>query len=132
MTPCIEEALRLLALAKRDLETFRILHEHPRSTLEAKGFHAQQAVEKALKAVLTSRDVAFPRTHNLEELANLIADSGLAPPLPPRELRRLNPFAVEARYSDPLVPLVSGEEAGNIAAGAVEWANDLIHSQTNS
>ncbi len=29
------------------------------------GFHAQQAVEKALKAALASRDVEFPHAHDL-------------------------------------------------------------------
>jgi HEPN domain-containing protein len=32
-------------------------------------FHCQQAVEKAMKAYLTSHDVAFKRTHDLDELA---------------------------------------------------------------
>ena len=36
---------------------------------DAVGFHAQQAVEKAMKAVLVLEGVAFPRTHDLEFLA---------------------------------------------------------------
>lgn len=45
-----------------------------RRLLEASGpfdavcFHAQQACEKALKAVLAFADMEIPRTHNLEEL----------------------------------------------------------------
>ncbi|MQM31684.1 MAG: hypothetical protein CRU78_14645 [Candidatus Accumulibacter phosphatis] len=39
---------------------------HPDASLAATCFHAQQSVEKALKAVLTARGATFPRTHNLE------------------------------------------------------------------
>ena len=35
-------------------------------------FHAQQAAEKALKAVLIERAVRFPRTHDLEALTELV------------------------------------------------------------
>lgn len=45
------------------------------------GFLAQQAVEKALKAVLLVRDVPFERKHDIEYLCGLIEDAGLN--LPP-------------------------------------------------
>ncbi len=35
-------------------------------------FHAQQAVEKGMKALLVDLDVDFPRTHDLKFLLNLI------------------------------------------------------------
>lgn len=34
-------------------------------------FHAQQAIEKALKALLTANQVAFPRTHDLLRVLDL-------------------------------------------------------------
>ncbi|EXI72867.1 MAG TPA: HEPN domain-containing protein [Candidatus Accumulibacter phosphatis] len=48
MTPSIEEAHRLLRLAERDLQTYRILAAHPDASLAAACFHPQQSVEKAL------------------------------------------------------------------------------------
>ncbi len=36
------------------------------------GFHAQQAVEKMLKAVLTKKKIAFPWHHDLESLLDLL------------------------------------------------------------
>ena len=33
-------------------------------------YHAQQTVEKILKAILTERDVDFARTHNILDLRN--------------------------------------------------------------
>jgi HEPN domain-containing protein len=35
-------------------------------------FHAQQAAEKYLKAYLISRNISFPKTHDLQLLVNLI------------------------------------------------------------
>ena len=65
----IEEALRALRLADRDIEAFEILKEEPEAPLAIVLFHAQQAVEKSLKAALVSRQIEFGRTHNLTELA---------------------------------------------------------------
>lgn len=95
MTPCIEEAHRLLRLAERDLQTFHILAAHPEASLSAMCFHAQQSAEKSLKAVLTAHCADFPRTHNLEELAELVSEQQISLPIPARELRRLNPYAVD-------------------------------------
>lgn len=64
------------------------------------GFHAQQAVEKYLKAVLAYRDITFPRSHDIEELVGLLRRKGV--PLPPHadELPALTPFGVAFRYDD--------------------------------
>ena len=88
MTPFVDEAKRLLRIAGRDYQTFTILRNHPEAELAPICFHAQQAIEKALKAVLTINRIDFRRTHDLEELANLLADidiasfhaSGIPPP----------------------------------------------------
>jgi HEPN domain-containing protein len=48
-------ALLYLALADRDLKTCRQLSEIADSDDEAIGFHAQQAIEKCLKAVLARK-----------------------------------------------------------------------------
>jgi HEPN domain-containing protein len=85
MTPSIEEAHRLLRLAERDLQTYRILAAHPDASLAAACFHAQQSVEKALKAVLTAHGATFPRTHNLEELGLLVAGIGISLPVPAQQ-----------------------------------------------
>lgn len=55
MTPQREEALRLMRLARRDQGTFELLLPLPTANLAALGFHAQQAAEKALKAVAVLR-----------------------------------------------------------------------------
>lgn len=66
MTPQREEAQRLLRLAERDREAFEVLASAGDKAHAAAGFQAQQATEKALKALLCLRDIDFPRTHDLE------------------------------------------------------------------
>lgn len=60
-------------------------------------FHAQQCVEKYLKAVLTCEGVAFPKTHEIERLV-----SGLPKPARPdltlEEQALLTEYAVGPRY----------------------------------
>src|SRR5690554_815033 len=43
-------------------------------------FDAQQAAEKAIKAVLIARQVDFPRTHSVVELLTLAHNSGVNVP----------------------------------------------------
>lgn len=47
------------------------------------GFHAQQAIEKPLKALLAQLGRQYPRTHDLERLAFLLGNAGESlPPTP--------------------------------------------------
>ncbi len=62
------------------------------------GFHAQQAVEKLLKALISARLAPFELTHNLLRLAKAAQDLGEALPSTPVPLSDLNDFAVEYRY----------------------------------
>ncbi|MBF0194361.1 MAG: HEPN domain-containing protein [Magnetococcales bacterium] len=61
------------------------------------GFHAQQAIEKSLKAWLTSLKVAYPNTHDLHLLLVLLAENK-------QDLESMwdilefTPFAVQLRY----------------------------------
>lgn len=71
MQPHIEEAWRSLRLADRDITAFNILKEQPEAHVSIVNFHAQQAVEKALKAVLYAFEIEFDRTHDLVKLGVL-------------------------------------------------------------
>jgi HEPN domain-containing protein len=126
MTPFTEEAERLLRLAERDYRSFSILADHPDGDAGAACFHAQQSVEKALKAVLTLHQVDFPRTHNLEALAGLVVDLGVTSPVPLSDLRRLNPYAVNFRYDDQLIQLLSLAEADSTVLSILNWARSLV------
>lgn len=126
MTLFIDEAKRLLRMAVRDYRTFTILRNHPEAGLAPTCFHARHAVEKALKAVLTTKQVDLRRTRDLEELANLLADSGAALPFAPREFRRLNLFAVEFRYDDESFASMTCREADQLTERTIAWATECV------
>jgi len=122
MTPQLEEALRLLRLARRDRDTFNLLLPLPEAGVAALGFHAQQAAEKALKAVAVLLGLEVLRTHDLAALGQAILDNGMALPLTVDQLRSLNPFAVEYRYDDELIPSISREALTATLAVVMDWA----------
>ena len=67
-----DQAARLLALAKRDKTSFKALASHPEVDVSATGFFAQQVVEKCLKAVASYHGIVFRRTHDVDELVDLL------------------------------------------------------------
>lgn len=67
---------------------------------EIVGFHAQQAVEKLLKAMLVFDGVRVRRTHDLAELSDLLTDHGRPIPVAVEAVTDLSPFAVDYRYAD--------------------------------
>jgi hypothetical protein len=62
------------------------------------GFHAQQAVEKLIKALLARLNVPFELTHDLGRLQVALASTGESLPATPVPLDQLNDFAVVYRY----------------------------------
>lgn len=88
---------RWLRYAEEDLITAETLLEQPRIVPRQACWLAQQAAEKAIKAVLVFLQIDFPRTHDLDALRNLIpVDWQLKTAHP--DLASLSEWAVEARY----------------------------------
>jgi HEPN domain-containing protein len=58
-----------LTKAMLDLKAARTISENVPQYLDGAAFHCQQAVEKAIKALLTLHDQRFGKTHDLELLA---------------------------------------------------------------
>ncbi|MCX7902704.1 MAG: HEPN domain-containing protein, partial [Burkholderiaceae bacterium] len=60
-------------------------------------FHAQQCVEKYLKAILVLKQIPFPKTHDIAQLASMLpAGHGLS--LTADEQDQLTEYATEMRY----------------------------------
>jgi len=116
-----------LARAKGDLAIARApLPEG--AFLEDLCFHAQQAAEKALKAVYQHYGWTFRYTHDLEELITGLKEKGLHLPPDVVEADALTGFAWESRYpglSEP-VTKVEYEEALQQAETVVAWAEREI------
>lgn len=91
----------LLAKAGEDERTLTLLAGHHEADDAAIGFHAQQAVEKSLKAVLSARDIRYAWRHDLDYLADLVEDAGAELPAPRDDIVWLTPWAAEFRYEMP-------------------------------
>jgi len=63
MTPLTQEWVQK---AEADFAAMEWLRQAPDSLPDALGFHAQQCVEKYLKARAQHAGIAFPKTHDLE------------------------------------------------------------------
>jgi len=87
-----------IAIAEEDLlnaeHTLTLRENCPVSTV---CFHAQQCAEKYLKALLTCREIEFPKTHDLVALYNRLGkESGVDTQV--ADLQPLNRYSVESRY----------------------------------
>ena len=125
--PATPEAQALLRAAKRDRKTVKVLLRHHDAPVSSIGFHAQQYLEKVIKAVLVSNAVIFRRTHDLEELAVLLERQGIDLPLPKDQLRRLNPFAVIVRYQDMEVTLTDVNTVAEMMERVHTWVERQIY-----
>jgi len=131
MAPAAEEARRLFRLAARDRSTFMLLVHMAQAPLSAVGFHAQQAVEKALKAVSALHEIETRRTHDLVALAQALLDAGCAVPFELESLRRLNPFAVEMRYEEEFELVTSRQELTETVQSVLAWAECIIFNSAS-
>ena len=116
-----------LRYAKSDLELARI--EKPEGVLlENLCFHAQQAAEKTLKAVLIFLEIDFPRTHNIRTLLDLLPES-IDVSQEVEESAALTDYAVESRYPMSSEPVDDEEyrQVIGLAETVVSWAEKLIY-----
>lgn len=91
--------------------------------LETLCFHSQQAAEKAIKAVLISKGIEIPRTHNIRMLTDLVPAG--CPGIPQADdVARLTDYAVTSRYPGDFEPVTESEykEAVRLAESVVQWA----------
>lgn len=90
------------------------------------GFHAQQALEKLLKAALAYAGAAPPHIHNLGELMAKLKDVGLSTPVSADEARALIPWAVEFRYDDVLDERLDRTASRAVVEKMRAWVDDLL------
>jgi len=97
---------------------------------EALCFHAQQAVEKSVKAVLVHHGIAFPRVHSVERLIDMLPSSV------PRTVELiasagLTAYATTFRYPGDEEPVTEWEyaEAVRLAEAVVNWAEECIRPE---
>jgi len=114
--------------AESDLRLARLAAGDKTIRREQVCFHAQQAAEKAIKAVLLSRGIDFPLTHDIEELLEIAEASLVKLPEAVREAGLLTPYAVETRYPGHWAEIADTDlrEALRVAELALAWARETI------
>ena len=100
-----------------------------RRTLQADGsydttcFHAQQAIEKSLKALLAFHAQPVPRTHDLEELQRLCSPLHTLPALDRFDFSETTDYGVLVRYDLEFWP---DQDTADDAVGQAEQVFELV------
>ena len=90
---------------KNAVHTLEMDDECPTDTV---GFHAQQCVEKYLKAFLVLEDIDFPKTHDIGKIVALLPGR-VRVPLTVEEQRHLTNYATVTRYPGDYVEISLNE-----------------------
>lgn len=117
---------RWIRLAAGDLELARLgLAADGFDVYELIGFHAQQAVEKLIKAFLARSAVDFRDQHDIDYLQRLVekVDKGLATRIDPATA--LNRYAVRTRYPGRYGP-VTREQAETAVRIAMAVSEEML------
>lgn len=113
--------------AEEDFNAAKSLITYGQAFLSTVCFHSQQAAEKYLKAFLTYHQVEFPKTHDIDELLDLVArvDNDLSESL--RDVIVLTNYGVDVRYPGDFPDVTS-----NAAQQAIAMAEKVRRSVLES
>ncbi|HEU4745500.1 MAG TPA: HEPN domain-containing protein [Anaerolineales bacterium] len=95
--------------------------------LEDLCFNAQQAAEKALKAVCLAQGMDIPKTHSIVHLMDILESRGVEIPKNVRDADILTQYAVQLRYPSLMEEINRSEyrDALKLAANVVFWAETI-------
>lgn len=104
----------------------------PEAYLEDLCFDAQQAAEKAIKALLIRKKKTFPRVHDITRLLTLLEEAGEAVPAVVLETGELSRYAVVTRYPGIVEPVNEEQYRTAIthATAVVRWVEERMASDT--
>jgi len=113
--------------AQADLALARVALP-PGAVLEDLCYHAQQAAEKALKAVFMRHGWTFRYVHDLAELIAGLAQHGMQVPDSVRDAIVLTEYAHQTRYPGSNDPVTQAEyyTAMELAQAVVTWAEASV------
>lgn len=92
-----EHAEQLLRMAAKDRTALAGMIDAQSFSEEVFGFHAQQTVEKALKAWIAALGSVYPKSHDISVLIKILKESGQDLSMFP-DLEEYSVFAVQYRY----------------------------------
>jgi len=91
-------------------------------------FQAQQAAEKAIKAIMLHYDIRFPYVHDLGALLDAFEKSGHDVSAKVKECVDLTPYAFQTRYPGEYEPVTEPDyrRALSQAQAVLDWAAKII------
>lgn len=129
-----DRAATIARKARQDMATCELLL--PQAGLESIAcFHAQQAAEKALKALLAANAVPYPRTHDMETLLNLALPHAPALGVLREQALLLTLYSTDLRYGELPVPEPTSDDAEaavQVAARVCRLAFEAIDPEAES
>jgi HEPN domain-containing protein len=123
-----ELARLLLQKAGQDLALVANVSDSEAVADEIVGFHIQQAIEKAIKAVLTRLGIQYEYTHDLALLYQQIENAQTNPPASLEEVEEFTAFAVQFRYTLYQTPSFDRNAGAQLAKNFIEWAHALVEA----
>jgi len=128
MSAPTDVTLAWLERARSDLQLGRAALNARGVLPEDAAFHAQQCVEKALKALLLHNGISFPKTHVIEVLLDLLKTQGTKIPKGVDAAFELSEYAVQTRYPGEWEPVTKVEARKSIerAALVLTWVEGQV------
>lgn len=93
------------------------------------GFHAQQAIEKRLKAVLAFHEIAYDRTHSIGYLTSLLEHHGIDLSGSREQIEELTPWAVAARYEGRFEEVLDRTAVREQVSVVRDWSARLLSNE---
>ncbi len=100
----------------------------PLILLQTLCFHAQQTVEKSIKAVLLQQGIPFPYSHDLARLITLVHSNEIAWRTEMDQAAGLTVYALAGRYPGvvPAITVAEYQQAIAMAEQVLNWAENLV------
>ena len=101
--------------------------------LEDLCFQAQQAAQKAIKAVHITKGLVFPYVHDISQLLSALEKNGMTVPIELRATSKLTIYDALTRYLGLGTPVSKEEydEGMQMAEAVVSWAETYVRKYTN-
>lgn len=116
----LRELARWVRYARDDLKIAELILDHDQVP-RAACFNAQQCAEKSIKATLVFLQIPFPKTHELNQLRDLLPEGWAVKEK--ADLEELSAWAVEPRYPGDMI-----EATVQDAEAAVEQARGIYET----
>ncbi|HEY9593093.1 MAG TPA: HEPN domain-containing protein [Spirochaetia bacterium] len=124
----VEKARQWLVHAGSNLAQAKLGEGKAEVLLDDLCFQAQQATEKALKALCVLLNIQFPRTHDIGYLIDQIRETGMEIPEDINSARILTTYAVTSRYPSENPPATKDEyeQAQKLASEVYRWVHQKV------